>query len=155
MIRAMIQSDLERVTELEKELFSLPWGFEDFKHELEDNEFAHYYVLLENECIVGYCGFWTLYEQAQITTIGVTKEAQGKGYASQLMELIEEISSKLGCETCSLEVRVSNIPAQKLYEKYGYITINIRKSYYSDNHEDAFLMMKAIGGFDESNYTSN
>ncbi|SJZ93589.1 ribosomal protein S18-alanine N-acetyltransferase [Anaerorhabdus furcosa] len=149
MIREMTHTDLNRVSELEKELFTLPWGIEDFKHELENNEFAHYYVLLEEDEIVGYCGFWTLYEQAQITTIGVTKSAQGKGYASQLMQVIEDCSCKEGCETLSLEVRVSNTPAQKLYEKFGYITINTRKSYYSDNHEDAFLMMKAIGGSNE------
>lgn len=155
MIRIMTSDDLEVVSILEKELFSLPWRYDDFKIELEQNEFAHYYVVEEDNKIVGYCGFWTLYEQAQITTIGVTKDYQGKGIATIMMNKIEEESIKAGCETCSLEVRVSNTVAQNLYKKFGYITINTRKSYYSDNHEDAFLMMKAIGGYDESNYISD
>ncbi|MEG2330307.1 ribosomal protein S18-alanine N-acetyltransferase [Anaerorhabdus sp.] len=146
MIRSMDLGDLDRVEQLEAELFSLPWKKEDFKRELIENEFAHYFVVEENNEVVGYCGIWNLYEQAQITTIGVAKDCQGKGYASLLMEKIEEVSVANGCETCSLEVRVSNIAAQNLYTKYGYITVNIRKGYYSDNHEDAFLMMKAIGG---------
>lgn len=146
MIRCMDLGDLERVEQLEAELFSLPWKKDDFKRELLENEFAHYFVIEEDNEVVGYCGVWNLYEQAQITTIGVTRNSQGKGYATELMRKIEEVSVENGCETCSLEVRVSNIAAQNLYKKIGYTTINVRKGYYSDNHEDAFLMMKAIGG---------
>lgn len=142
----MNEHDLKRVEQLEAELFSSPWSKEDFEHELNNNDCAHYFVVEMDGMIVGYCGVWNLYEQAQITTIGVTKDYQGRGIASMLMQKIEEISCANGCETCSLEVRVSNIAAQKLYEKFGYFVINTRKSYYSDNHEDAFLMMKAIGG---------
>lgn len=146
MIREMNLRDCERIAQLEIELFSCPWSKGDFEREMTENQFAHYFVVEEDNKIVGYCGVWTLYEQAQITTIGVTQEYQCRGIASIMMNKIEEVAIECGCETCSLEVRVSNIAAQKLYEKFGYFVINTRKSYYSDNHEDAFLMMKAIGG---------
>lgn len=149
MIRLMEIADLDDVVKMESDLFTLPWGKEDFYRELTQNEFAHYYVIEENDQIVGYCGFWTLYEQSQITTIGVSKDYQGKGYSKGLLEKIIEISIECGCETCSLEVRISNHVAQELYKKYEFITVNTRKSYYADNNEDAYLMIKAIGGLND------
>ncbi|MFV0479608.1 MAG: ribosomal protein S18-alanine N-acetyltransferase [Anaerorhabdus sp.] len=142
----MTMKDIAEIVILEKELFSLPWRAEDFERELQKNQFAHYFVAIKEGEIVGYGGVWNLYEQAQITTIGVTRRHQRLGIATQLLETMERESIKNECETCALEVRVSNLSAQALYDKFGYIKINVRKGYYSDNHEDAFLMMKTLGG---------
>ena len=62
------------------------------------------------------------------------------------MDHLINCAAEKGCEMISLEVRVSNAPALTCYKKYGFEIINIRKSYYQDNHEDAYLMMKPIGG---------
>ncbi len=148
-------ADLDQLIQLEETLFKVPWKKVDYQRELEENKFAHYYVVEENEELVAYCGFWCLYDQAQITTIGTKRDYQGQGFASQLLKKVEEISKEEGCEICSLEVRRSNEKAQNLYKKFGYSQVAIRKSYYSDNHEDAFLMMKAIGGNNESNNFSD
>lgn len=149
MIRLMDIGDTDEVERIESDLFTSPWKKNDFLRELTQNEFAHYYVIEDENRVIGYCGFWTLYEQSQITTIGVAKEYQGKGYSKILLDKIIEVSIENGCETCSLEVRVSNYVAQELYKKYEFITVNTRKSYYADNNEDAYLMIKAIGGLYE------
>lgn len=124
---------------LEHQLFSSPWSKDDYIYELSSNPYAKYYVL-EDDKIVGYVGIWITYETAQITTIGIAKERQGEGLSKLLMnKVIEETKD---CEAITLEVRVSNVKAIKLYESYGFKKEAIRKDYYLDNHEDAYLMMK-------------
>lgn len=139
LLRAMRLSDLDNITPLEHQLFSSPWSKDDYIYELSSNPYAKYYVL-EDDKIVGYVGIWITYETAQITTIGIAKERQGEGLSKLLMnKVIEETKD---CEAITLEVRVSNVKAIKLYESYGFKKEAIRKDYYLDNHEDAYLMMK-------------
>ncbi len=147
MIEIMNDNDIEEVIALEHELFTLPWKVEDFLYEVNVNPYGSYFVYRVAGKIVGYCGVWCLFEQAQVTTIGVTQKFQRKKIASTLMQHMIDYAIVQGCETLSLEVRVSNASAIAMYERFGFETINIRKAYYSDNHEDAYLMMKAIGGW--------
>lgn len=139
LLRAMRLSDLDNIMPLEHQLFSSPWSKDDYIYELSSNPYTKYYVL-EDDKIVGYVGIWITYETAQITTIGIAKERQGEGLSKLLMnKVIEETKD---CEAITLEVRVSNVKAIKLYESYGFKKEAIRKDYYLDNHEDAYLMMK-------------
>jgi len=142
----MTEDDLEQILILEKQLFTSCWKEEDYLYELNENPYSTLIVIEENGKIIGYAGIWCMFEQAQITTIGVAKEYQGKGYSKLLMEQLLSIALINKCETISLEVRVSNYKAISLYEKLDFIKINTRKDYYADNHEDAYLMMKGIGG---------
>ena len=150
MIRRMTQTDADAVAELEAQLFSEnPWPKDQFLYELNENPFAKLYVDEENGGIRGYIDFWLIYEQAQIATIGVKKEYQRNGIADALMEQCFADCEKEGCETLSLEVRVSNTPAMTLYEKKGFIRAATRKQYY-ENGEDAYLMVKPLGGYDDT-----
>ncbi len=146
MIECMNLHHIDEVAKLEAEIFSSPWPKEAFEYEVNQNPYSFNYVYLKEGKVIGYCGLWCLFEQAQITTIGVCKEYRREKIGSQLMDKMIEKAINLGCETISLEVRVSNEAAKTMYEAYGFDVINIRKSYYQDNNEDAFLMMKAIGG---------
>lgn len=146
MIRAAEDQDLDRIAELEKVLFAdSPWPWKEFEHELHENPFAILLVDEEEGRVVGYLDYWILYEQAQVATIGVDPEYQNRGIGSALLSYAEKDAADQGCETFSLEVRVSNAPARHLYEKHGFIQVNIRKGYY-ENGEDAYLMVKPIGG---------
>ena len=146
MIRAAEDQDLERIAELENVLFAdSPWPWKEFEHELHENPFAILLVDEEEGRVVGYLDYWILYEQAQVATIGVDPEYQNRGIGSALLSYAEKDAADQGCETFSLEVRVSNAPARHLYEKHGFIQVNIRKGYY-ENGEDAYLMVKPIGG---------
>ncbi|MFV0380599.1 MAG: ribosomal protein S18-alanine N-acetyltransferase [Anaerorhabdus sp.] len=149
MIRKLKIDDLDEILLLEKSLFSLPWSKDDYLKDINDNEFSEYYVYEEKGEIIGYFGLWIIYDQAQITTIATSKIYQSNGIGSKMMIKIIELATSKGCEVCTLEVRKSNISAIKLYEKYGFSVVTVRKGYYSDNYEDALLMMKGIGGCSE------
>jgi [ribosomal protein S18]-alanine N-acetyltransferase len=90
--------------------------------------------------IIGFAGMWILLDEAHVTTIGVSPDYRGRGLGELLLlELFEE-AMRRGAEWVTLEVRVSNDPAQALYSKYGFTRQGIRRRYYSDNGEDAYIM---------------
>lgn len=144
-IRKMKIEDLKKVVELEKVLFLSPWKEEDFIHELQENSLAEYDVLEKKDAIIGYIGLWFLGDQCQITTIAIDQKYQNQGYASQLMEYALEKSKAFHYQNVNLEVRISNVKAITLYEKFGFKNVAIRKRYYS-NGEDAYLMIKELEG---------
>ena len=146
MFRKMEEKDLDTILGIENEVFHGRWNKNHFLYELNENEFANLYVLEIEDKIVGYFDLWITFETAQISTIAVKKDAQSKGYGSILMNEMISLANKNLCETLMLEVRVSNTIAIHLYEKYGFIKMNIRKGYYNDNQEDAIVMAKALGG---------
>ena len=119
-IREMKVDDLKRIVELEKDLFLSPWNEEDFIHELKENPMAGYYILEKENQIIGYIGLWFLGDQCQITTIATDRHFQGQGCASQLMEYALEKSEELHYQNVNLEVRVSNVKAIALYQKFGF-----------------------------------
>jgi ribosomal-protein-alanine N-acetyltransferase len=93
-----------------------------------------------SELIVGFVGVWFMAGEAHIVAIAVREASRGQGVGELLLQTAVEIAVRRRQEMVTLEVRVTNTPAQKLYEKYGFQQVGIRKRYYSDNHEDAFIM---------------
>ena len=85
-------------------------------------------------------------EQSQITTIGVDPRFQRNGIGQYMLETMIELARQHDCQVMSLEVRVSNEKAINLYKKLGFHIECIRKNYYQDNHEDAYLMIKELEG---------
>lgn len=79
-------------------------------------------------------------DDAQITNIAILPEHRGKGYGEALLRYVMEFCKEKKTDHLSLEVRVSNTPAQSLYEKLGFRPASIRKNYYTDNGEDALVM---------------
>lgn len=90
--------------------------------------------------ICGYVGFWVMADEAHITTIAVREELQRRGIGELLLMAVLNGARKLFASVLTLEVRVSNTGAQKLYLKYGFRQAGIRKAYYTDNREDAYIM---------------
>ena len=144
LIRRMDLGDIDEIVALEHDLLSSPWNKEAFCYELEKNASSTILILEDSEHILGYLGMWTLGDQSQITTIGIRKEEQGKGYSKVLMAKCEEITRHLGYLNINLEVRISNTKAINLYESCGFKVVATRKNYYQDNHEDAYLMVKEM-----------
>lgn len=90
--------------------------------------------------IVGFAGMWNLFDEAHITTIGVDPEYRGRNFGEVLLlDVIAEALNR-GASMLSLEVRVSNEIAQGLYDKYGFHVHGVRRGYYTDNREDAYVM---------------
>lgn len=138
IIRFMQESDIENVLAIETTLFHPGWSKSHFQYELNENPFSFLYVLEDNNELIGYVGFWVMFEQAQITTVAIKKSEQKQGLGMQLMEFALERIKQEHCEQITLEVRKSNVVAQKLYEKLGFTYCGVRENYYGD--EDALLM---------------
>lgn len=90
--------------------------------------------------VVGFGGMWILYDEAHVTTIGVSPNHRGKGLGELLLVDLFERAWERSAEWLTLEVRVSNESAQALYYKYGFSQQGLRRRYYSDNGEDAYIM---------------
>ena len=90
--------------------------------------------------IAGYVGLWFQGNEAHITEIAVREELRGNGIGELLLIGSVRAAMERGSTVLTLEARVSNFIAQRLYEKYGFKEVGIRKNYYSDNREDAVIM---------------
>nr|WP_263312722.1 ribosomal protein S18-alanine N-acetyltransferase [Mammaliicoccus sp. Marseille-Q6498] len=142
-IRKMIREDVAQVYEIEKQSFTnSSWSLEAFYHELEKNEFAHYFVVSVGDKICAYCGIWLVIDQAQITTISVDEHYRNCGIGQMLLQYVMNYASAT-CTTMSLEVRLENEAAKHIYEKAGFTYGGIRKNYYGDG-EDAKVMWVSL-----------
>ncbi len=90
--------------------------------------------------IVGIAGFWILFDEAHLSTIAVRQSHRRQGIGEMLLISYMEMAPKLGAQIMSLEVRVSSLGPQALYEKYGFRKIRTRRGYYTDDGEDALVM---------------
>ncbi|WP_404932034.1 ribosomal protein S18-alanine N-acetyltransferase [Mammaliicoccus fleurettii] len=135
--------DVQEVYKIENQSFTnSSWSYEAFYHELEKNEFAHYFVVSLGEKIIGYCGIWIVIDQAQITTISVDESYRSNGIGQLLLEYVMNYASTT-CTTMSLEVRIENKAARHVYEKAGFTYGGVRKNYYGDG-EDAKVMWVSL-----------
>jgi ribosomal-protein-alanine N-acetyltransferase len=94
----------------------------------------------ELRSIIGYAGLWLMTDEAHITTIAVDPDFQGNGIGELLLVALIDRARQIGARWLTLEVRVTNDVAQRLYEKYTFKEMGIRRRYYSDNGEDALVM---------------
>lgn len=142
IVREMTKEDLEEVVNIESSLYKDQWNKEAYLRDLE-NEIAYNYVLEHDGVILGYYGFWLMFDNIDITKVSIRKELQGKGLSKILMEDMFNRISNSDINTITLEVRVSNTVAISLYEKYGFKKISVREKYY-ENVEDAYVMQKEV-----------
>ena len=141
-IEKMTPADLDRVMEIEALSYRTPWSRRAFMSELTENSYAHYFVARHEGKIIGYVGMWVILEEAHITNIAVDPAYRRKKVAWRLLEDMFRRAKELGATRMTLEVRVSNVNAQDLYRKLGFVDRGIRKGYYTDTNEDAIIMWK-------------
>lgn len=132
--------DIPAVQAVENASFPVPWPANAFRQELTQNRNAHYIVAREGDHVIGYAGLWLSLDEAHITTFAVLPAYRRQKIGERMLLSIFDRAQKLGAEWLTLEVRASNLAAQKLYEKYGFRPAGIRRRYYSDNNEDAIIM---------------
>lgn len=133
---------IDSVLSIDSLSFPTPWSRESFENEIENNKFARYVVAKKDDVIIGYAGMWLILDEAHITNIAVHPEYRGIGSGNLLLEALMEICKIEFVSNMTLEVRKSNLVAQNLYKKYGFIEEGLRKAYYGDNKEDAIIMWK-------------
>ena len=142
IVREMVKEDLDEIVSIESSLYKDVWNKEAYLRDLE-NEIAFNYVLEHDGVILGYYGFWLMFDNIDITKVSIRKELQGKGLSKILMEDMFNRISNSDVVTATLEVRVSNKVAISLYEKYGFKKISVREKYY-ENVEDAYVMQREV-----------
>ena len=135
IIRKAIESDAEKIHEIEKLCFADPWSVKSILEDISENEKAKYLVAAEGDQVLGYVGVWNILGEGHITNVAVKPQFRRRHIADLLIDqLLKEF------EKATLEVRSSNEAAIALYEKHGFERIGIRKGYYENNGEDAIIM---------------
>ncbi|MEA5004232.1 MAG: ribosomal protein S18-alanine N-acetyltransferase [Christensenella sp.] len=142
--RAQI-GDLEQIHYCENTSFEFPWSYAMLYDDIIENENTVYLVVELKGQIIGYGGMWIIFDEAHITNVCILPEYRGKGYAYSLMRELIEVAKEHDADAMSLEVRVSNKAALRLYKKCGFTIHGIRKRYYSNNGEDAYVMWTERG----------
>lgn len=141
--------DIPEVSAIEKLSFSFPWPVSFFTKELTSPE-SCYLVARSQEKIIGYTGMQKILDEGHINNLAVHPDFRRQGIGRKLVsELIRE-GDQLGIKRYLLEVRASNLAAQKLYENFGFAVISCRKNYYQEPTEDALVMvMERTSGMEE------
>ncbi|MEK7693493.1 MAG: ribosomal protein S18-alanine N-acetyltransferase [Chloroflexota bacterium] len=168
-LRPMTADDITQVADVERESFPSMWPQTAYRRELS-NKLARYLVLTElrdtpleppatsglwgalrrivggdaspgsHEYLLGFIGLWLMVGEAHIVTVAVRERYRRMGVGERLVIAALELAMDAGQEVATLEVRASNETAQRLYEKYGFARLGLRKRYYTDNNEDAVIM---------------
>ena len=139
VFRICEEKDLPAVMKLDREAFFDPWSLETWQRELQ-NPIAVWIVEEVERDIVGYAGIWNVAGEAQVMRVAVRKALRNRGLGLMLMQELVRESLESGAEAVTLEVRESNIAAQKVYERCGFVSQGIRPGYYSDTGEGAVIM---------------
>jgi len=142
LIRKMIADDVEQVSRLEQENFSMPWSKEAFL-EILNNKAALYMVAIEQDRVIGTCGIITALDEGDICNVVTDESCRGRGVAFELVKTVMDAAAEeLGTKEYTLEVRVGNKAAIALYEKLGFKSEGIRPKFYEKPVEDAIIMWK-------------
>jgi ribosomal-protein-alanine N-acetyltransferase len=140
-VTKMRRRHLRKVLTIETRVYPRPWSASLFLSELAQRSTRSYIVGRYLGEVVGYAGMMFTGLEAHITNIAVDPTFHGRKVGSRLLlTLITEAIAR-GAETVSLEVRVSNLPAQAMYEKFGFAVAGTRQGYYIETKEDAFVMV--------------
>jgi [ribosomal protein S18]-alanine N-acetyltransferase len=140
VIEPMRLEDLDEVQAIEQASFSTPWPENAYRSELMTNRLASYLVARAEGRIVAYGGMWLMVDEAHITTFAVHPGWRRQRVGERLLLAFLDLARDRHAREATLEVRLSNLPARRLYEKYGFRPVGLRPRYYSDNNEDALIM---------------
>lgn len=138
-VRDLSFDDLDRVCEMEEASFSMPWKREDFIGLIEDNN-SEYLVILADGTVAGAAGYTFNGFEGYINNVVIDVRFRKMGLGKILMEGLLKKGRENGVEEFTLEVRVGNIAANRLYESLGFVNEGVRKNFYEKPVEDANVM---------------
>ena len=137
-------ADLDAVLLIEAASFTNPWTREMYVTELENTGVSHCWLARESVggAPVAFCSFWRILEEIHINNLAVAPGRRRQGIASALLTHVLAESAKAGATRATLEVRPSNEVALKLYERFGFSVAGVRKGYYTNPAEDAYVLWR-------------
>jgi ribosomal-protein-alanine N-acetyltransferase len=140
---SIAETHLDQILEIEVEAYPEPWTEGMFRDEIR-NAYSHFFVVMLDDALVGYGGFWQVMDEAHITSVTVRDTYRGRGFGRRLVEYLLHEAEAAGARIATLEVRVSNVRARNLYLQYGFRPVGLRKNYYPKSNEDAIVMLKEL-----------
>lgn len=139
--------DLDGVLEVEAASFTNPWTREMYGWELQNRSVCHIYVVRMPQCrVAGFCAFWLVFDEIHINNVACRPEYRGHGLGTRLMQHVLAEAARLGATSATLEVRASNVPARRFYERLGFTIEGLRRNYYTDPVEDALILWWRTAG---------
>ena len=157
----MQESDLPAVMEIERSSFSCPWEEASFRDGLRPGSHHVYFLVSRHDQNpIAFINFWVVEDDAHIANFAVSPNYRNQGVGKYLLAESLVNIRKLGGNHVSLEVRVSNNPAQHLYRQFGFRIVAVREKYYMDNREDAYVFQLSDLGkidlcIDHADYTNS
>jgi len=145
IFRPMNERDVPEVYQIERVSFSYPWFPSLFIRETKKPGFSFFQVMKLNGKIIGYAGYWKIRNEAHLVDLAIHPDWRRRGLGSRLFRyIIDQIKSK-GMDLVTLEVRETNLVAQRFYEKFDFQKIAVRRAYYKDTGENAIIYWKKLG----------
>ena len=139
-------ADLDAVIAIEEASFHNPTTRAWYESELQRPDVCFVYVLRTADAgVAGFCAFWRVVDQIHINNLAIHPNFRGRGLGTLLLEAVLAEASRLGAPHATLEVRRSNEPAKRLYERAGFSTVGVRTSYYTNPIEDALILSRTGG----------
>ena len=135
--------DIEMISNMESKFFGQPWSASSIATYMEKGN-TIFLVAKHDEKIAGYAAVMCVLDEGNLVSIAVDEEFRNLGIASELLDIAYEEAKMRGVTSINLEVRQSNTPAIKLYEKENFEQIGERKNFYSKPTEDAILFLKKL-----------
>jgi ribosomal-protein-alanine N-acetyltransferase len=139
-IRLAERRDVPELLDIETAQFPEPWTRSMLLDEISNVETRRYTVAMEGKKIVGYLGVMFVMDELHVNTIGTLPGYEGRGVATSLMNDAWAVAKEMGVRRATLEVAASNTRAQKLYFRFGFAPVGVRKNYYERTQEDALIL---------------
>jgi ribosomal-protein-alanine N-acetyltransferase len=136
----MRRRHLRSVLRIEQQVYPRPWTGSLFLSELALRSTRAYFVARVGRDVVGYCGLMVTLDEGHVTTIAVDPRWHRHKLGTRLLLTLAREAVSRGVASLTLEVRISNLPAQDLYRRFGFAPVGVRKGYYQETNEDALVM---------------
>jgi [ribosomal protein S18]-alanine N-acetyltransferase len=136
----MRRRHLPAVMRIERRAHPKPWSLGVFTSELAQGDARHYVVVKVEGKVAGYGGLMFAADEAHVTNIAVAPSVRRQGLGAHLLAELAHESTRRQCEAVTLEVRTGNVAAQNLYRKFGFVVAGVRRNYYPETGEDAYIM---------------
>ena len=154
-LKSLTIKNLDEIVALDKICFGGLWSWETYQRELDSPncELLGIFSCGNSEVLLAMGCFWLILEEAHITILAVNPQYQRQGLGQALLYSLLKAANDLGLERATLEVRISNLGAISLYQKFGFKTAGRRPKYYQDNGEDALILW--LNGIHKPEFQAN
>ena len=140
--RAELARDLDGILAVDAATFDRPWTRAMYEWEWTHSDVARFYVARHAGGVVAYCAGWVIFDELHINNLAVDPAWRRRGVASALLAFVLEATAAEGAGRATLEVRRSNQPARRLYERFGFAYAGVRTAYYREPIEDALVLWR-------------